>query len=212
MNDFEIKVVSLKFLSKKNNLFNVKLENSSNYKVHADFVVEFNIKKNSLVKKEILINAVNQTEKRLIKNKIVVLLSYRQRSKNELKELFLTNGFSLNNIKDVINDLEQRGYINDHKFAYMYASHLVKEKKLGQFLVEQKLKEHKIDSQTIKVIVSRLYKDFPSVEMINEIIRKKKRFNSKSEKDKIKLTNYLKRKGFQLEEIISVMQSDPYNF
>jgi len=212
VNDFEIKVVSLKFLSKKNNLFNVKLENSSNYKVHADFVVEFNIKKNSLVKKEILINAVNQTEKRLIKNKIVVLLSYRQRSKNELKELFLTNGFSLNNIKDVINDLEQRGYINDHKFAYMYASHLVKEKKLGQFLVEQKLKEHKIDSQTIKVIVSRLYKDFPSVEMINEIIRKKKRFNSKSEKDKIKLTNYLKRKGFQLEEIISVMQSDPYNF
>ena len=211
MNDFEIKVVSLKFLSKKNNLFNVKLENSSNYKVHADFVVEFNIKKNSLVKKEILINAVNQTEKRLIKNKIVVLLSYRQRSKNELKELFLTNGFSLNNIKDVINDLEQRGYINDHKFAYMYASHLVKEKKLGQFLVEQKLKEHKIDSQTIEVIVSRLYKDFPSIEMINEIIRKKKRFNSKSEKDKIKLTNYLKRKGFQLEEIISVMQSDPYN-
>ena len=212
MNDFEIKVVSLKFLSKKNNLFNVKLENSSNYKVHADFVVEFNIKKNSLVKKEILINAVNQTEKRLIKNKIVVMLSYRQRSKNELKELFLTNGFSLNNIKDVINDLEQRGYINDHKFAYMYASHLVKEKKLGQFLVEQKLKEHKIDSQTIEVIVSRLYKDFPSVEMINEIIRKKKRFNSKSEKDKIKLTNYLKSKGFQLEEIISVMQSDPYNF
>ena len=190
----------------------VQLENGSNYKVHADFVAKYKIKKKSLVKKEVIINALNQTERRLIKNKIIVLLSYRQRSKHELKKLFLANGFNINNINDVVNDLEQRGYIDDHKFAYMYASHLVKEKKNGQFLVEQKLKLHKIDSHTIEVIVSKLYKDFPSVEIIDEIIKKKKRFNSISEKDKIKLTNYLKRKGFHLDEILSVMQSKHYNF
>ena len=69
--------------------------------------------------------------------------------------------FNLVNIKNVINDLEERGYINDYEFAKMYASHLVKEKKLGQFLVEQKLKQHKIDCETIDEIVSKLYKDFP---------------------------------------------------
>ena len=70
------------------------------------------------------------TEKQLIKHKIIVLLSYRQRSKHELIKLFLANGFNLNNIKDVINDLEEREYINDYKFAKMYASHLIKEKNL----------------------------------------------------------------------------------
>ena len=212
MNDLKIKVVSLEFVSKKNNLFIVKFQDGSHYKLHADFVMKYKIKKNSFVKKEILINALNQTERQLIKNKILVLLSYRQRSKHELIKLFLANGFNINNIRNVLNDLEQREYINDHKFANMYALHLVKVKKFGQFLVEQKLKEHKIDSQTIEVIVSKLYKDFPSVEIINEIIKKKKRFNSISEKDKTKLTNYLKRKGFYLEEIISVMQSNHYNF
>ena len=90
----------------------------------------------------------------------------------------------------------------------MYASHLVKEKKLGQFLVEQKLKQHKIDSGIILEIVSRLYKDLPPVNIINEIINKKKHLFGKSEKNRIKLTNYLKRKGFQLEEITYVMQSN----
>ena len=47
-----------------------------------------------------------------------------------------------------------------------------KEKKNGQFLVEQKLKQHKIDSQTIEEIVSKLYKDYPSADIISEIIKK----------------------------------------
>ena len=40
--------------------------------------------------------------------------------------------------------------------------------------MEQKLKQHKIDSQTIEEIVSKLYNDFPSLNIINEIIKKKK--------------------------------------
>ena len=208
VSDLEIRVASLRFLSKKNNLFTVRLENGSEYSVHSDFVVKYKIKKNSLIKKSVLNVALNRTERRLIKNKIIVLLSYRIRSKHELIELFLASGFLLVNINNVINDLEKREYLNDYEFAKMYASHLVKEKKLGQFLVEQKLKQHKIDSETIVEVVSKLYKEFPTVNIIKEIIKKKKHLLGKSEKDKLKLTNYLKRKGFQFEEIISVMKSN----
>ena len=140
------------------------------------------------------------------------MLSYRIRSKHELIELFQARGFLLVNIKIVINDLEKRKYINDYEFAKMYASHLVKEKKLGRFLVEQKLKQHKIDSEVILEIVSKLYREFPSINIINEIINKKKYLGGKSEKNKIKLTNYLKRKGFQFEEIISVLKSNYSKF
>lgn len=212
VSDIKTKVVSVKFLSKKNNLCNVRLEDGHDYKVHSNFVFKYKIKKNSFVKKNVLIDALNQTEIQLIKNKIIVLLSYRQRSKHELIELFLAKGFHLVNIKNVINDLEERKYINDYEFAKMYASHLVKEKKLGLFLVEQKLRQHKIDSETIIEIVAKLNKDFPSINIINEIIKKKKNLGGKSEKNKIKLTNYLKRKGFQFDDIISALKSNYPNF
>lgn len=212
MEDLKVRVTSVKFLSKKNNLCNVRLEDGTDLKLHSDFVFKYKIKKNSFIKKSVLNDALNQTEIQLIKNKIIVLLSYRQRSKHELIELFLANGFHLVNIKNVISDLEARKYINDYEFAKMYASHLVKEKKLGQFLVEKKLKQHKIDSETIIEIVAKLNKEFPSVNIINEIIKKKKNHGGKSEKDKIKLTNYLKRKGFQFDDIISALKSSHPNF
>lgn len=212
VSDLKSRVISVKFHSKKNNLFIVRLENGYEYKVHADSVVKYKIKKNSYVYKEVINDALNMTEKQLIKHKIIVLLSYRQRSKHELIKLFLAKGFNLNNITDVINDLEEREYINDYKFATMYASHLIKEKKLGHYLVIQKLKHHKIDSQIIEEIVSKLYNDFPSLNTINEIIKKKKRFYGVSEKNKIRLTNYLKRKGFQIEDISLVIESKRHDF
>ena len=36
----------------------------------------------------------------------------------------------------------------------MYATHLVKEKKLGKRIVEKKLEHHEIDSQTIEDVIS----------------------------------------------------------
>ena len=51
--DFEIRVASLRFLSKKNNLFTVGLENGSDYRLHADFVVKNNIKKKIRVRIEL---------------------------------------------------------------------------------------------------------------------------------------------------------------
>ena len=70
--DPKTRVTFLKFLSKKNNLFSVRLENGSYYRLHSDFVVKYKIKKNSLIKKSVLNDALNRTEKRLIKNKIIV--------------------------------------------------------------------------------------------------------------------------------------------
>lgn len=201
-----IRVESVKFLSKKNNLFIVCLENKSNYKVHADFVLKYNIKKNHFVKNGDIAKASNQTEKQLIKDKIIVLLSYRQRSKKEIKNSLLSRGFNLNNINDVIDYMESKKYINDLKFAKMYATYLVKQKKLGQFVVEHKLKEHNIRQHTIEKILLKLYRKFPPANTIRNIIKKRIGTRYMTDFNKIKMTNYLKRKGFHHNDIISVIE------
>ena len=211
MSELKSRVKSLKVFSKKANLFIVILNDGNEYKIHSDFIIKYKIKKNQFIKKNILDKGIKHAEKEQIKNRILLLLSYRYRSKKELKQSCIERGFNIDNIELVINELEERNYVDEYKFTKMYAHHLIKNKRLGQFLVERKLKQHEIETQIINSIVPSLYKKFPSKSIIREIIIKKKKILSKSDKDKIKLINYLKRKGFHLDDINIAMNSHYHN-
>ena len=91
-----------------------------------------------------------------------MLLSYRQRSKKELKDSFVSKGYKIDNVLNVIKELEQRKYLNDVLFTKMMATHLIKEKKLGRYLVEQKLYQHGIDFSAMDPIISNYTKNIHS--------------------------------------------------
>ena len=136
-----------------------------------------------------------------------MLLSYRQRSKKELKNTFVSKGYKVENVLGVIDELEQRKYINDALFTKMMATHLIKEKKLGRYLVEQKLFQHGIDFSVMDPIISSLYKKYPQSKTIKEILNKKNISKGDSLKNKIKMINYLKRKGFHFDDINTIIES-----
>ena len=207
MNDIKFKVLSLKSSLKKKKYFHVTLDNGSKYNFHENSIIRYNIKENQSIENKIINEALDNTEKEIIKNKIIILLSYRQRSKKELKDVFLSKGYKIENILNVIEELEQREYLNDSLFAKMMASHLIKEKKLGRYLVEQKLFQHNIDSSIMEPIISNLYQKYPASETIKEILNKKKSILEKSLKNKIKIINHLKRKGFHFDDINSIIES-----
>ncbi|MDC3166526.1 RecX family transcriptional regulator [Candidatus Marinimicrobia bacterium] len=198
MNELKLKVLSIKPTSRKNNYFNVTLENGDAYNLHEKSIIRYNIKENQSIENKIINQALNITEKEIIKNKIIVLLSYRQRSKKELKDIFLSKGYNIDNVLIVINKLEQRKYLDDKLFTKMMASHLIKEKKLGRYMVEQKLLHHGIDVSEMDPIVSDLYKKYPPLKKIP--IRN-------TLKNKLKMINHLKRKGFHVDDINSIIES-----
>ena len=207
MNNLKFKVLSVKSSSKKNNYFLVAFENGSEFKFHENSVIRYNIKQNQYIEDNILSQALDDTEREQIKNKIFVLLSYRQRSKKELKDTLFLKGYKIENILIVIKELERRKYINDASFTKMMASHLIKEKKLGKYLVEQKLFQHNIDPSIMEPIISNLYRKYPPSNTIKKILNKKKRNLGNSLKNKIKIINYLKRKGFNFDDINSIIES-----
>ena len=207
MNDLSFKVLSLKPSSTKKRFFQVVLENESELNFHENSIIRYHIKENEFIETKILYKALDHTEREQIKNKIIVLLSYRQRSKKELKDIFLSKGYKIENILNVIELLEQRKYIDDTLFAKMMASHMIKEKKLGRYLVEQKLFQHEIDSSVMEPIVSDLYKKYPPFKTIKEILNKKGGGLESTLKNKVKIINLLKRKGFQFDEINAIVQS-----
>ena len=207
MNELKLKVLSLKPTSRKKNYFNVTLENGDKYKLHVNSIISYNIKENHFIKNKIINQALDITEREIIKNKIIVLLSYRQRSKKELKDTFVSKGYNINNVLIVIDKLEQRKYLDDRLFTKMMASHLVKEKNLGRYLVEQKLLHYGIDVSEMEPIVSDLYKKYPPSKTIKKILNKKKISIRNTLKNKLKMINYLKRKGFHFDDINTIIES-----
>ena len=207
MNELKLKVLSLKPTSRKKNYFNVTLENGDKYNLHENSIISYNIKENHFIENKIINQALDITEREIIKNKIIVLLSYRQRSKKELKDTFVSKGYNIDNVLIVIDKLEQRKYLDDRLFTKMMASHLVKEKNLGRYLVEQKLLHYGIDVSEMEPIVSDLYKKYPPSKTIKKILNKKKVSIRNTLKNKLKMINYLKRKGFHFDDIIAIIES-----
>ena len=207
MNELKLKVLSLKPTSRKKNYFNVTLENGDKYNLHVNSIISYNIKENHFIENKIINQALDITEREIIKNKIIVLLSYRQRSKKELKDTFVSKGYNINNVLIVIDKLEQRKYLDDKLFTKMMASHLVKEKNLGRYLVEQKLLHYGIDITEMEPIVSDLYKKYPPSKTIKKILNKKKISIRNTLKNKLKMINYLKRKGFHFDDINTIIES-----
>ena len=206
MNDLKFKVLSLKQLYRKKDYFRVTLDNGDKYNFHGNYITLYNIKEGQSIEKKVIHKALDFTEREKIKCKIILLLSYRQRSKKELKDSFVSKGYKIDNVLSVIDELEQRKYLNDSIFTKMMATHMIKEKKLGRYLVEKKLSQHGIDFSVMDPIISDLYKKYPQSKTIKEILNKRNISKRDSLKNKIKTINHLKRKGFHFEDINVIIE------
>tara|TARA_B100000073_G_scaffold246874_1_gene207302 strand:- start:428 stop:952 length:525 start_codon:yes stop_codon:yes gene_type:complete len=149
------------------------------------------------------------SSKKLIKEKILILLSYKPRSKAEIYKRLLNYNFITDHIDEVIIEFEQKGYIDDFAYAETLAKYLIKEKKFGRMVVSSKLAEHKIPRHKIEYIINKMYAIYEPHDLINSILKKKNYNNNLEHKIKQKIIQHIKRKGFLWDEISSAL--DYYN-
>ena len=203
MNETKYLITSIKKDFKKKRYYTVFLDNGETFRVLNETLLKYDIKERCEITKNIITKAINSDEQLVIKNKIILLLSYRMRSKYELNKYFLSKGFHKENILLVIKELEKRKYLSDIKFAKIYCKHLIKEKMMGEYLVSNKLLNHQISKSLSEPILNELYNTYTPQFLINKILEKKKYTISHSKENKIKIINYLKRRGFSWDDIIS---------
>ncbi len=139
-----------------------------------------------------------------IKHAALTLLSYRKRSKQELKQRLIEKGFSLPNIEDTIHYLESKQYINDRDFAESFARDKVHNTAMGPLRLSVELKKHGIDQTTIQSVLDTAYSEMPISDLITRLINKKK-YNINDHREKAKCLRFLQGKGYPLDQIFSVM-------
>lgn len=88
----------------------------------------------------------------------------------------------------------------------MYVSSLIKNKFLSRIAIKHKLHKHNISDEILDPILDNLYSQTDEKELIKKITTKRLKLKTKiSENEIVKLTIYLKRKGFHWNDIKMVL-------
>jgi len=137
--------------------------------------------------------------------KSLKLLSFRPRSKNEIRSRLKQYGFQTSQIEAVVDLLTSKGYLNDQQFARDWIENRSTFRPRGKRLLRLELMEKHIDEQTIQDALE----DFPEDEQliqkaVREYLPRLKGLDKKNFKKK--LFGFLYRRGFSYEDINLVLE------
>lgn len=185
--------------------FSVNLSSGINLVLSAELFLENSFLKGQILSEQKVQHLQDESTKTILSNKILNFISYRHRSRQEIKNKFIVRGYSEKIINSSISKLEELGYVDDNLFAEMFIKSLVKEKKLGRCAVNYKLSPHSLDKNLVSELLDEIYEKYPTKVLLEYHINKFLNVKEKSDKNKSKLYNLLKRKGFIYSEFESVI-------
>lgn len=201
MKNLENEIVSIVVQKKNKTRYTIKFKSGDILGVSRNSLISYNLTVGQKVSSDLLSNIDNYERLQSIKFKALNYLSYRPRSRREVKTSLLKKGFSHNDIDKVLEELVTKGYLDDLNFAKTYARYLIKTKRLGRIAVTNRFFAHNINQETLKPILDKLYDKYPPGLLIDEIVRKKKYPKDSNLINNKKLIDHLKRKGFSWDDI-----------
>lgn len=138
------------------------------------------------------------------------LIGLRRRSELEMRKKLHKKSTSKELEEEVINELKRFQYIDDEKFAESYINDRINLRPAGKFLIKMELKARGVREPTINQKLGELISDEQELEMAQALVRK--RMNrlrpQESDKDRIKLMNYLKTRGFSTSIISQAVKNE----
>lgn len=128
-------------------------------------------------------------------------LGFRARTEKEMREYLSQKEFGESVIAEVVRLLYKYKYLDDYEFAKSYVSDCFKLKKWGDLKIKYELGLKGVPPETIAQALEET--DADKTEIIISLITKKAGddFDSLSDKEKYKISSYLKGRGFLYDDI-----------
>ncbi len=138
------------------------------------------------------------------------LLSYRPRSQQELSQRLEKKGFPPEVVKDIIEYLKEKGYLNDEAFAWFWINSRLSAKPTGARRLRVELIKKGIENSIIEQVLSQFKEHYNETDLAHEaglrrlnVLQKDERLNK--EKIRNRLSGYLARRGFSYEIVREVL-------
>jgi len=130
-------------------------------------------------------------------------LSRRAHSKKELSDKLINKGYSDKEIKALIIDLVDKGYLDDIAFARIYIENEINMKYTGPILIKDKLGKRGINFATADQLLTEIYSFEQCIDNCRYLIQKKYKmgidFDDRTQRKN--LINFLRNKGYNWEHI-----------
>ncbi len=201
-------ISSIHVQKKNKNRFSVFVEEEFLVGVSDSTLVSLNLKKGDVLTSSKLERIINLEDQWALKTYFLRLLSRRDHSKKELKDKALQKGFLSTQIEGILNELSEKGYINNLEFAASFTRDKFRFNKWGVNKIRAELRKKGIQEKEISSALSQIDTSIQS-ECIQELIVKHKaRFlRVIPEKRRKKVFDFLLRKGYDSSIISSNLTS-----
>lgn len=147
-------------------------------------------------------------DKKAAKPKIEYYCAYQERSQQEVRDKLYDMGLHKSDVEELISELIQTNFINEERFAMIFARGKLRMKHWGKIKIKQHLKIKKVSDYCIKKALNSLDHD-EYLEIIQKEIEKKSKLikakNPYIAKQKVQL--YLQSRGFELDIIQDLLKN-----
>lgn len=206
-NQFVITAIELQ--KKKKDRYNIYIDGEYGCSLGAESVVVFRIKEGLTISEEELKKAVKTDNTKYAFDSAVNLLSYKMRTKSELREKLLSKKIDEDAIEDALLKLEGYGYVNDSTYAKEFVASSVASGRYGSKVVEHKLKQKGIPDDIIETAVAEYTEDNERDIAARQLISLQRKYSGADKrKNRQKMYSTLLRRGFSYDVINSVLSED----
>ena len=146
------------------------------------------------------------------KQKICSFCAYQERSHFEVKQKLFSYGLYANEVDQVLADLIEENFLNEERFAKMFAGGKFRMKGWGRVKISQELKFKKVSPYNIRIALREI-DPVDYQEVLDKLAEKKwKSLKGRKVEKAAKTTRFLMQRGFELpliqDSIASLTQED----
>lgn len=201
-------ISSIHVQKKNKNRFSIFVDEEFLVGVSDSTLISLNLKKGDVLTTSKLERIFSLEDQWALKTYFLRLLSRRDHSKKELKNKALQKGYRSAQIEGILNELSEKGYINNLEFAMSFTRDKFRFNRWGVNKIRVELRKKGVSEKEISTALSQVDTVCQS-ESIQELINKHKaRFlRVIPEKRKKKVYDFLLRKGYDSSIISSNLTS-----
>jgi len=177
------------------------LSNSEKLKISYNVYYMYKISSGMSLSSEQYMELYDESKKFECMERALNRLSTRGYSVDELSRSLKKKNFSEKHIKETLEYMKEKGYLNDYSYSMNFVKDRVKSGKYGKNLIVRDLYKKGIDRNTIKKVMKESGADIVNDDELYMLAMKK--YMSLKDKDNslVKVSNYLLNRGFDYESI-----------
>jgi len=197
------KIIDIQVQKRRKNRRSIFLDDGSVFGISEDVLFSIPVHIGDTLTDQQLDEILGADSQQKILDVALNLLSFRMRSKAELMRRLKRKNFNEDGIYAVMKKLETKGYIDDQKFALVFAREKVRRKLIGPVALRSEFSVHGLDPDIVEYTLKKTYDEISEQTLMDQLLAKRRvPLNEPlSLKEKQNAVNTLRNKGFSWDRI-----------